>query len=345
MLGVAVPLSGNYKRWGEAILEGVGLALGENPGVKLAIRDTRGDPAGAAQAMEALALDEGAIAVIGGVTNAEAERSAAAAEELSIPFFSLSKQDGLTEAGPHVFQNMLTASAQARALAEFAVNRRGMKRFAVMYPSIPYGTELANAFWDAIEARGGEMRGAEAYANDRTTFTPLVKSLVGKLYLDERTDYLEQVRELGAREKDPFRRRKAMEKLREKLDPVADFDAIFIPDFPKNLKLLIPALAVEDVVTQTCLPEEVKRIAKTTGRPDLKPVQLLGSNGWDGDPSLYDTSPGSPGRYLRCAISWTASMRAPPGRPPRPSWKPSSTSTKVRPPPSWRPAPMTLRGW
>ena len=68
--------------------------------MRLAIRDTRGEPDGAAQAIESLALEEGAIAVIGGVTNAEAERAAAAAEDLAIPFISLSKQDGLTEAGP-----------------------------------------------------------------------------------------------------------------------------------------------------------------------------------------------------------------------------------------------------
>jgi len=302
VLGVAVPLSGTYKRWGEAILQGVGLALSEGSGIKLAIRDTRGEPDGAARAIESLALDEGAIAVIGGVTSAEAERAAAAAEDLAIPFLSLSKQEGLTDAGPHVFQNMLTASAQARALVEFAMARRGMKRFAILYPSIPYGTELANAFWDEVEARGGEIRGAETYANDRTTFTPLVKDMVGKLYLDERTDYQEQVREVTAKEKDPFRRRKALEKVRDKLAPITDFDAIFIPDFSRNLKLVSPALAVEDVVTQTCLPEEVKRIAKTTGRPDLKPVQLLGANGWGGDPTLFDTTPGAPGRYVRCAI-------------------------------------------
>ncbi len=302
VLGVAVPLSGNYKRWGEAILQGVGLALGEGSGIRLAIRDTRGEPGGAAQAMEALTLDEGAIAIIGGVTNAEAERAAAAAEELAVPFVALSKQEGLTDAGPHVFQNMLTAGAQARALVDFAMGRRGMKRFAIMYPTVPYGTELANAFWDEVESRGGEIRGAEAYAADRTTFTPLVKDLVGKLYLDERTDYTDQVKELAQKEKDPYRRRKALEKIRDRLAPVTDFDAIFIPDFPRNLKLLVPALAVEDVVTQTCLPDEVKRIAKSTGRPDLQPVQLLGSNGWGGDNSLFDTTPGAPGRHLRCAI-------------------------------------------
>jgi ABC-type branched-subunit amino acid transport system substrate-binding protein len=68
------------------------------------------------------------------------------------------------------------------------------------------------------------------------------------------------------------------------------------------VKLIAPALAVEDVVTATCDPDELKKIQKTTGRPDLKPVQLLGANGWGGDPSLFDTSPGAPGRHVKCAI-------------------------------------------
>jgi ABC-type branched-subunit amino acid transport system substrate-binding protein len=300
VIGVAVPLSGPYKRWGDAILQGVGLAL-EGSQARLAVRDTRGEPDGAASALEALALEEGALVVVGGVTNAEAERAAATAEGLQLPFIALSKQEGLTEAGPHVFQNMLTASAQARALAEFAMVRRGMRRFAIMFPAMSYGVELANAFWDEVEARGGEVRAVETYAADRTTFTPLVKDMVGKLFLDERTDWHELQRQIAEKEKDPFRRRKALEKAREKLPPITDFDAIFIPDFASNVRLIAPSLAVEDVVTQTCLPEEVAKIRKTTGRENLTPVQLLGANGWN-DPSLFDMSPGGPGRHVRCAV-------------------------------------------
>jgi hypothetical protein len=126
--------------------------------------------------------------------------------------------------------------------------------------------------------------------------------MVGKLYLDDRRDYAEQVKEIVEKEKDPFRRRKALEKARDKLAPITDFDAIFIPDFAKNVKLIAPALAVEDVVTQTCDPEAVKKIRTLTGREDLNPVQLFGANGWGGDPSLFDTTPGGAGRHVRCAI-------------------------------------------
>jgi ABC-type branched-subunit amino acid transport system substrate-binding protein len=302
VIGLAIPLSGTFRRWGEAILQGIAVALGEGSTLRLAVRDTRGEPDGAVAAVEALALEEGAIVVIGGVTNAEAERAAATAEELQLPFISLSKQEGVTAAGTHVFQNMLTASAQARALADWAMARRGMRRFALLFPDVPYGVELANAFWDEVEVRGGEIRAAETYAIDRTTFTPLVKSMVGKLQLEERPEYQAEVEEIARKEKDPYRRRKALERARDRLAPVVDFEAVFVPDFARNVKLIAPALAVEDVVTATCDPDEVARIARTTGRKDLRPVQLLGSNGWGGDPTLYDASPGAPGRHLQCAI-------------------------------------------
>jgi ABC-type branched-subunit amino acid transport system substrate-binding protein len=302
VIGVAVPLSGNYKRWGEAILQGINLALGEGSPFRVVSRDTRGEPDGAAAAIEALALEEGAIVIVGGVTNAEADRSAATAEELQVPFLSLSKQEGITDAGPFVFQNMLTASAQAKALVRFAMEKRGMRAFALLYPSIPYGVELANAFWDEVDARGGEIRAAETYASDRTTFTPLVKSMVGKLYLEERGSYVTAAREAGKNQRDQFHRRKAFEKAAAGVEPVTDFDAIFIPDQAKSVKLIAPALAVEDVVSQTCEKEEVAKIAKTTGRPDLKAVQLFGANAWGVDETLFDQSPGAVGRHVRCAI-------------------------------------------
>lgn len=294
-LGLAIPLSGKFKAWGEAIQQAAAMAL-EGSSLKVLVRDTRGEPDGAAKAMEALAIDEGAMAVIGGVANAEAQRAATSAQELGLPFISLSKAEGVTDAGPFIFRNMLTSSAQARALADFAT-RQGMRRFALLYPNIPYGQELANAFWDEVDGRGGEVRGAEIYEPDRTTFAPLVKSMVGKLHLEERGDYGRAVSEITRKEPNPFRRNKALEKLRRELKPIIDFDAVFIPDFAKNVTLIAPALAVEDVVTTTCDSRALERIRKSTGREELRPVQLLGANGWD-DPSLFEKA----GRYVECAV-------------------------------------------
>ena len=50
-----MPISGKQKAWGEAVLQGVSLALGDQ--FKILVKDTRGEPDGAQQAVAALAQE------------------------------------------------------------------------------------------------------------------------------------------------------------------------------------------------------------------------------------------------------------------------------------------------
>ena len=300
-IGVAVPLSGKFKAWGDAILQGVALAIPEGGPVRVVAKDTRGEPDGAAEAVAQLAA-EGAVAIVGGVTNAEALRAATAAQQAGVPLLSLSKVDGIADGRPYVFRLMLTATAQAQALAELAISRRGLRRVVVLYPEIPYGTELRTAFGAEVETRGGSITRAVGYEGDRANFAPMVKELVGRSQVEQRADWREVQRAIAKEITDPYRRAKALEKARKELPPIIEFDAVFVPDFARSVTLLAPTLAVEDVVTATCEPSELKKIAKATGRKDLKAVQLIGGNGWGSDPSLFDVSPGGPGRHVRCAV-------------------------------------------
>jgi ABC-type branched-subunit amino acid transport system substrate-binding protein len=297
-IGLVLPLSGKYKAFGETVLDGIKLALsGSN--LKIVTRDTAGDAAQARSAVAELAEDEQVLAIIGPVLSAESENAAAESELQETPILTLTRAEGITAIGPHVFRNMLTNSAQAAALVDYAVKVKGFKRFAVLYPNIPYGNELANYFWDAVEAQGGEMRGAEGYDADQTTFGPVVKKLVGRYYLEERDDFGAKRREIIERIKDPFRQRKALEDAFEKLPPIIDFDALFIPDYYKNVGLVAPALAVEDVITNACDRRDLERIAKTQGKEqrDIKTVQLFGANGWN-FPELVERG----GKFVQCSI-------------------------------------------
>jgi hypothetical protein len=199
---------------------------------------------------------------------------------------------------------MLTQSAQANALAEYSTKVLGYKSFALLYPNTPYGEELANLFWDAVVARGGTMRGAEQYGFDQTTFTTEVKKLVGRYYLEDRSDYIHAVQELRDSGMDAFHRRKALEKLKSSLLPNVDFEALFVPDNWTQVGLLAPALAVEDVITNACDPRDLERIRKTTKRHDLKTVTLLGSNRWaspkgrTGLPELVVRG----GKFVTCSV-------------------------------------------
>jgi ABC-type branched-subunit amino acid transport system substrate-binding protein len=302
-VGVLLPMTGRYQPVGEAVLRGIQLGL-EGSNVELVVKDTQGDVNKTGQAMEQLAFDDGAIAVLGPLLPDDTKRAALVAEELQIPLLTLARTEGITELGPYVFRNMLTNSAQADAIADYAMNVKGYKRFAVLYPNIPYGVELSDAFWDEVVSRGGAVRGAERYSHDQTTFTTEAKKLVGRYYLEDRGDYIEGLRDMRGEELDAYRRRKALEKVKSGVEPIIDFEAIFMPDDWRRVSLVAPALAVEDIVTNACEPRDLERIRKTTGKKELKTVTLFGTNQWSspkgrsGLPELVERG----GKFVTCSV-------------------------------------------
>ncbi len=303
-LGVVLPMSGKYKQFGETVMRGLQLAL-KGSDIEVIVKDNQGDVQLSGKAVEELAFDDGAMAIIGPLLAEDSKRAALVAEELQVPILTLTRTEGITDIGPHVFRNMLTQSAQAEALADYSTRVLGFKTFGLLYPNINYGVELANEFWDELNKRGAAVRAAETYEHDDTTFTSPVKKLVGRYWLDDRSDYLEQFREVMNGPGDAFRKRKAVEKLRSSLEPVVDFEALFIPDEWRRVSLVAPALAVEDIITNACDRKDIEKIKKTTGKKDIRTVILLGTNQWgtspkgqSGLPELLERG----GKFVLCSI-------------------------------------------
>jgi ABC-type branched-subunit amino acid transport system substrate-binding protein len=302
-LGVLLPLTGKYKAFGEAVMRGIRLAL-KGSDVELVVKDTQGDGTRAATAVEELVFNDGAVAAIGPLFIEDSKRAALVAQDLGLPLLTLTRSEDVTDIGPFVFRNMLTYSAQTQALVEWATKVMGYKSFAMLYPNTPYGVEMTNDFWDQVLAQGAAVRGAESYTSDQTTFTSQAKKLVGRYYLEDRRDYFEEVQEVTKDVKDSYRRRKAVEKAKSKLDPIVDFEALFIPDEWQRVGLVAPALAVEDIITNTCDPKEIENLKKTTGKKDIRTVTLLGGNGWnspkngDGIPQLVERG----GKFVLCSV-------------------------------------------
>lgn len=302
-VGVVLPLSGKYKAFGEATLRGLRLAL-KGSEVELVVKDSQADPTTTTKLVEELAFDDGVIAIIGPLLSDDARRAALMAEELQVPLITLSRLEDITSIGPHVFRTMVTNGQQAEALADYAMGTLGYRSFAVLHPNTPFGVELTNAFWDAVEKRGGELRGVESYDHDQKTFTEEAKKLVGRYYLEDRADYHDGLREIREKDLDEFRRRKAIEKLKSALDPVVDFEALLIPDSWQQVSLVAPALAVEDIITNACDRRDLERIQRTTGKEKMKTVTLLGPSTWSspkgssGDPMLIERG----GKYVLCSV-------------------------------------------
>lgn len=284
-VGVILPLSGKFKQYGERSLQALQLGFAGQTRIKLIVRDTQGDPALAAQAVESLVLEQHVIAIIGPMFSTEALSASLKAEELQVPLIALSFRDGLPQLGTYVFRSALTVAAQAKALAKEAFEELGMTRFALLYPRSRYGMDFMAAFWDEVVARHGEVRGVESYEPEQTTFREPVRKLVGRWFLNARPEYKEGLENLKRQKLAPMRMRSEVDKLDKSMGPIVDFDAVVLPDSGRQIGLITPALAFEDIIL-THNPKTLEKIRKASGQPDVKPITLLGASTWNSTQTL-----------------------------------------------------------
>jgi len=285
-LGVVLPLSGKFGAFGEKALKGIELAArvfdpGQKDPIELVIRDSKGVPSLAGEAVEELVFDEGVQAIVGPLLSVTSEAAAFRAQDLGVPMISLSQKEGLTQIGENILRNSVLPSQQARALVGYAMDSLGLRTFAILYPRDPYGEELMRAVIEEVQARGGEVKGAEGYETYQTDFGEQIKKLVGLYYLDlrdeEKKEWMKQRKEEIEALKERGEAAKLQKLMKEQWEPppMVDFEALVIPDYYDKVVLIAPQLAYYDVVG----------------------VQLLGSHGWN-SPKLLELG----GRYVDGAV-------------------------------------------
>lgn len=290
-VGVIVPLSGDYVGYGQKALFSILLAAsvwGPDDGAgrfRIAIRDSAGDPARAAQAVDSLFEEEGIVGIIGPLLSNETESAAPRAQALGVPMITLAQKKGLTEIGNMIFRNSMTNNTQAKAIAEHAFEKLGFKRFAIMYPENAYGEELMNLFWDEVVARGGEVVGVEGYEPKENDFTDEVEDLVGRSpsFIPARKEEWEKLRQMAKQEQ----QRTGRKPKDIHLPPIVDFDALFVPDDYLRVGQLLPFFALADVPIGGYLARN----------PNQRPVTPLGTSGWN-NPQLISRG----GRYVEGAV-------------------------------------------
>ena len=253
-------------------------------GLKLVIKDSAGKSDKAQAAVAALVEQDHAIAILGDILVDTSLPIALAAEDYGVPVLSLSRREGVPEAGPWSFRLGLTPRKQARALAEFAVDGLKMKRFAIMYPKHSFGVELMNEFWNELSARQAEITAIESYSHDQTTFTNEAKSLVGRGTSGMGGREVAECRETARVIENEYRRKKALEGCNDRARPIVDFEALFIPDGYRAVSFVVPALIAEDVLL-TNNKNTVEAYKKATSNDKIRSVQLLGPSTWN-DPDI-----------------------------------------------------------
>lgn len=268
-IGVVLPLSGRNAAVGQRALRGVQMGLGLHlPGsnFKLAVMDSEGNPDNARRGVERLVKEDNVIAIVGSLLSKTAPAVATKADELGVPTIALSQRSGITDIGPNVFRNSLTSGMQVRYLVRVAMEELGMRKFAILYPNDAYGVEYANIFWDEVLARGGEITAVQSYTNKETDFRYPIQRLVGTYYGEARADeFRVRSKEVQANDKKKAIRHSVGDDI---LPPIADFDAVFIPDSAKALGQISAMLSFNNVRGVKLLGTNIwntKDIAKRTG--------------------------------------------------------------------------------
>lgn len=242
-IGVILPLSGKYAAFGEQALKGILLAAGifetkgqegkgargqdniQTANVEIIIKDTRDDPIASAKAVEDLALNENVVGIIGPLLSITSRDAAGKAQELKVPIIVLSQKEGITNAGDYIFRNFLLSSEQAKAIALYAINKLDCKKFAVLYPNSPYGTELANLFKEEVKKGKGEIVAEEQYKEGQTYFG---KEVV-RLFKIKETEKKEGRRSIKT------------------FEATVAADALYIPDYFDTIGLIAPHLAYYNI--------------------------------------------------------------------------------------------------
>jgi ABC-type branched-subunit amino acid transport system substrate-binding protein len=289
VIGAVLPLTGKYAPIGQKTLRGLQLGLGlygsNRSSFKLSVIDSEGTPEGARHAVERIVTEDAAIAIVGSLLSRTAVAVASKTEELGVPSIALSQKAGLTEGGSYVFRNAVTSEMQMRELVRIAIDQLGYKRFAILYPNDSYGVEYANLFWDEVLARGGTISGAQIYNSQETDFRGPIRRLVGTYYVEDRRG------EYQGRVKDWFKKQKSLKTRNsppdDLLPPIADFDALFVPDSPKALGQIAPMLTYQGVTNVRLLGTNIWNTSDFVrrGQKNVEKALFVDSN-FTNDPSF-----------------------------------------------------------
>ncbi len=203
-IGVILPLSGKFFEFGEAILEGVRLAVDEfnaiNSGqpLELEVRDDAGDPVRAARFAREFATDSTVAAIVGSHGNEVSLSLALVAAAENLPLVCpTADAPGLDAIGSTIHVLNRTDPRLSSTVAEVAVKMLGLHTFAVLAEDDERGVMLAEGFLKQVKAAGGSIVADLRYPNETSNFEDhmalIQRYLPDAIYFTSKSDKITQL--------------------------------------------------------------------------------------------------------------------------------------------------------
>lgn len=213
-IGALAPLTGSASQYGEAVNNGVKLAVEEinaaggilGAQIVYTVEDDKGDPTEAINAYNKL-MDQGIDVLLGAVTSAPSVAVAQEAVMDGIPMISASAtQEDFTLVGDNIFRTCFIDPYQGELMANYAKDVHGVQTVAVLYDtSNDYSEGIAAAFQAEAESLGMEVVAYEGYPGGTVDFnSQLTKimatnpdAIMAPCYYEEAAMIIVQARKLG----------------------------------------------------------------------------------------------------------------------------------------------------
>lgn len=179
-VGVVLPLSGPWEIYGEPIRKGIELAqeqiqeryeAKEYPmELSLDVRDAESNPQKAATLMEEL-FEEGALAVIGGVTSAEGLLMVEKLDEYERVLVSPSASSpSLTGVSRYFFRVFPSDFLEGTKMGSFATLQLDLDNAAILAVNTPFARGISGVFQNEFERYDGEILGEIVYPESATDY-------------------------------------------------------------------------------------------------------------------------------------------------------------------------------
>lgn len=178
-IGVIAPLTGEGATYGEAMKEGIDLAVEETNDkggidgktLKTYYQDTKLIPKEGISGFNYLVQREKVSVVIGAAGSSVSLAVAPYANQNKVVLISpISTTDSLSDAGEYFFRNIPRNTYQAITAADFLMTDLGLNNFAIFYENVDYGKNMENVFRNRVEINGGKILISESYETGQKDF-------------------------------------------------------------------------------------------------------------------------------------------------------------------------------
>jgi ABC-type branched-subunit amino acid transport system substrate-binding protein len=175
------------------------------------------------------------------------------AEKFKIPLIAFTQKHDFPLQGDYLFANFITPEMQVQSLCNYIFADLGIKKVAILYPDEKYGIRYMELFRDIALEYEAEIVGIESYDGKKTDFTVPIRKITKEFLLasESITPAVSNSEDVNNPDENPYSDGEEDETSLPKrkistAKTTVDFQALFIPDSPSRINLILPQLSFND---------------------------------------------------------------------------------------------------